>query len=386
MNQQDELGALRELIAQLTRRVYRLEQLAGSAAQGLQRDTPLDGSPVARPLIPPAPPADATMAAAALPTESLSISKPEQKGRVRTEEMPADSLERRIGSQWLNRVGVVAVLIGVSYFLKLAFDNGWIGPGLRVLIGCLGGVGLCWWSERFRRPDSQAFSHSLKAVGVGILYLSLWASFQLYHLLPAAIAFVAMMLVTAATAGMAIIADAELLAGLALLGGLLTPVLCDTHENHEAVLFGYLLLLSLGALALQRVKPWPRILFGAFVGACLLGAAWFDSYYSDGQFAGTLLFMSLLFAVFAAAPLCAMRSPEQRVADARPEVLLAVLNAAGYFYAITVLLQISGLSAQPREGAYALGLAAVYAGLGVALERRAGDSGACKAARSACRR
>ena len=98
--------------------------------------------------------------------------------------MPAESLERRIGSQWLNRVGVVAVLIGVSYFLKLAFDNGWIGPGLRVLIGCLAGVGLCWWSERFRRPNSLAFSHSLKAVGVGVLYLSLWASFQLYHLLP----------------------------------------------------------------------------------------------------------------------------------------------------------------------------------------------------------
>ena len=225
--------------------------------------------------------------------------------------MAAESLERRIGSQWLNRVGVVAVLIGVSYFLKLAFDNGWIGPGLRVLIGCLGGVGLCGWSERFRRPNSLAFSHSLKAVGVGVLYLSLWASFQLYHLLPAAIAFVAMMLVTAATAGMAITQDAELLAGLALLGGLLTPVLCDTHENHEAALFGYLLLLSLGALALQRVKPWPRILLGAFVGTCLLSAAWFDSYYSDDQFAGTLLFMSLLFALFAAAPLCAAGLPEQ---------------------------------------------------------------------------
>ena len=39
-----------------------------------------------------------------------------------------------------------------------------------------------------------------------------------------------------------------------------------------------------------------------------------------------------------------------------------------------MLLQISGVSAQPREGAYALGLAAVYAGLGVALNRRAGDS------------
>lgn len=354
MNQQDELGALRELVAQLTRRVYHLEQLVGSPAEKPQQATPVD--------VPPVPPITPAQPIAPVPPAA----------RVSAGQAQAESLERRIGSQWLNRVGVVALLIGVSYFLKLAFDTGWIGPGLRVLLGCAAGVGLCGWSERFRRPNSLAFSHSLKAVGVGILYLSLWASFQLYHLLPAAIAFVAMMLVTAATAGTAIVQDAELLAGLALLGGLLTPVLCDTHENHEAALFGYLLVLSLGALALQRVKPWPRILLGAFVGTCLLGAAWFDSYYRDDQFAGTLLFLSLLFAVFAAAPLCAVRSPEHRVADARPQLLLAVLNAVGYFYAITLLLQISGTSVQLREGSYALGLAAVYAGLGVALGRRAG--------------
>jgi uncharacterized membrane protein len=363
MNQQEELGALRELIAQLTRRVYRLEQVVGATAENSPREEPLDA--LASRLTPAAP---------VHPSEFQSVLRTQPAERVQTDPMPEESLERRIGSQWLNRVGVVAVLIGVSYFLKLAFDNGWIGPGLRVLMGGVGGVGLCWWSERFRRPNSVAFSHSLKAVGVGVLYLSLWASFQLYHLLPAAIAFVAMILVTAATAGMAITQDAELLVGLALLGGLLTPVLCDTQENHEAALFGYLLLLSLGALALQRVKPWPRILFGAYVGTFLLGVAWFNSYYSDDQFAGTLLFVSLLFAVFAAAPLCAVRPPEHgRPADARPEVLLATLNAAGYFYAITVLLRISGASAQPREGAWALGLAALYAGLGVALDRRAGD-------------
>jgi uncharacterized membrane protein len=366
MGEQDELGALRELIAQLTRRVYHLEQVVRSLAEVSRLEKPA-GVPPAAPLIPPA------MAAAGLNGEARSQS-PEELKQAQVRQAQAESLERRIGSQWLNRVGVVAVLFGVSYFLKLAFDNGWIGPGFRVLIGCLVGVGLCGWSERFRSPNSVAFSHSLKAVGVGVLYLSLWASFQLYHLLPAAIAFVAMMLVTAATAGMAITQDAELLAGLALLGGLLTPVLCNTHENHEAALFGYLLLLSLGALALQRVKPWPRILFGAFVGSCLLGASWFDSYYSDDQFAGTLLFLSLLFALFAAAPLCFVRPPEHgRPADARPQVLLATLNAAGYFYAITVLMQVSGTEAQPREGAWALGLAAVFAGLGVALERRAGD-------------
>jgi uncharacterized membrane protein len=346
MSDQDELRLLRDLVAQLTERVYRLEQLVR---------TPVSASLAEKPVPRSAPP------------------QPAPEFRVAPAISMPGSLERRIGSQWLNRVGVVAVLVGVSYFLKLAFDNGWIGPGLRVLLGIAAGIGLCWWSERFRRPSSLAFSYSLKAIGIGILYLSLWASFQLYQLLPGPIAFLAMVLVTASTAGMAIAQDAELLAGLALLGGLLTPILCGTHDNHQAVLFSYLLLLSLGAFVLQRVKPWPRILFGAFVGSVLLGGAWFDRYYSNDQFAESLLFFTLLFALFAVAPLYAMLEPEHDRSTQQAVLLLVIFNAAAYFAAVYSQLLTSGDSVQPRASACALGLAIVYLSLAVALDRRVSE-------------
>ena len=38
-------------------------------------------------------------------------------------------LKASIGKLWLNRIGVAAILIGVAYFLKYAFDSQWIGPG-----------------------------------------------------------------------------------------------------------------------------------------------------------------------------------------------------------------------------------------------------------------
>ena len=355
MSEQDELRELRELVAQLTGRVYRLEQLvhAPSAESG-SGEIAQKASP--RP-----------------PQTPSTISVPAPEIRPETTTSQPDSLERRIGSQWLNRVGVVAVLVGVSYFLKLAFDNGWIGPGLRVLSGLIAGVGLFWWSERFRRPNSLAFSYSLKAVGTGILYLSLWASFQLYHLVPGTIAFLAMMLVTAVTAALSIAQNAELLAGLALLGGSLTPILCGTHENHEAALFGYLLLLSFGAFVLQRVKPWPRILFGAFIGSFLLGAGWFNDYYSDDQFAESLLLFTLLFALFAVAPLYAMLEPERDRTTRQTGLLLAIFNAAAYFVAVYSQLETSGTSVQPRAAAYAVGLAIVYAALAVAIDRRVSE-------------
>jgi uncharacterized membrane protein len=384
MDEQDELRLLREEVAQLRERLFGVEEMirAGSlpvASHGAFDVTRPETLSVTQPKVHSEEPAPDISTPARISQSPISVRPRSDAGNHAPEfrtvqvDTQADSLERRIGSQWLNRVGVVAVLVGVSYFLKLAFDSGWIGPGLRVLLGCVAGVGLCWWSERFRRPNSLAFSYSLKALGVGVLYLSLWASYQLYHLLPGAVAFLAMILVTAATAGLAIAQDAELLAGLALLGGLLTPVLCGTHENHEAALFCYLLLLAFGAFVLQRVKPWPRILFGAFTGTFLLGAAWFDSYYSDDQFAESLLFFTLLFALFAVVPLYALLEPERDRRTQQSGLLLAILNAAAYFAAVYSQLETWGESVQLHASAYAIGLAAVYAALAVALERRVSE-------------
>ncbi len=94
------------------------------------------------------------------------------------------SLESRIGAQLLNRIGILAVLIGVAWFLKLAFDRNWIGPPVRVWIGLAGAAGLVAWSERFRRQGFPAFSYSLKALGTSIAYLSLWAASSIFHLAP----------------------------------------------------------------------------------------------------------------------------------------------------------------------------------------------------------
>jgi uncharacterized membrane protein len=212
------------------------------------------------------------------------------------------SLESRIGSQWFNRIGILAVMIGMAWFLKLAIDNHWIGPLGRVLIGLLAGAALVAWSERFRKHNYAAFSYSLKAVGSGILYLSLWAAFSLYQLLPAGAAFAAMILVTAFNGFMAWVQDAELLALYAIVGGLSTPLLISTGENHEVALLSYLLLLDVAVLVLVALRPWSRLLFAAFVGTALIMGAWWAEYYTDAQFARTAFFLCCFFLIFAFAP------------------------------------------------------------------------------------
>ena len=175
----------------------------------------------------------------------------------------ARSLENQIGSQWFNRVGILAVLIGMAWFLKFAIDNHWIGPLGRILIGLLAGAALIAWSERFDRHGYVAFAYSLKAAGSGILYLSLWAAFSLYQLIPAGAAFAAMILITAFNGLLSWIRDAELLAFYAIIGGFSTPLLISTGENHEVALFCYLLLLDIAVLVLVVLRPWSRLLFAA---------------------------------------------------------------------------------------------------------------------------
>ncbi|MGA9069726.1 MAG: DUF2339 domain-containing protein [Terracidiphilus sp.] len=272
------------------------------------------------------------------------------------------SLENRIGSHWFNRIGILAVLIGMAWFLKLAIDSQWIGPSGRVLIGLVAGGALIAWSERFRDRGYAIFSYSLKAVGSGTLYLSLWAAFSLYQLIPPGVAFVAMIAVTAFNGYMAWAQDAELLGLYAIAGALSTPLLVSTGENHEVTLFSYLLVLNVAMLALVALRPWSRLLFASFAGTAIFVLGWWSEFYSDAQFARTTFFVAIFFLIFAFAP----RLVRVDLEDDAPHsgwdnlalVALPVLNAAFGFIAFYNLLDV--LKSDWAEAFLAVGFAAFY--------------------------
>ena len=279
---------------------------------------------------------------------------------------PEIDLESRIGSHWLNRIGISAVLIGVSYFLKFAFDNNWIGPTGRVSIGLLAGIAVIVWSESFRRRGYKVFSYSLKAVGVGVLYLSLWAAFQVYGLIPSAVAFLAMVIVTASTAALAIKQDAEILAAIALTGGFATPLLLSTGQNREIQLFLYVALLSAASVALVVFKPWRRLLVLSYAGTLVLYIAWYAAYYRRSEFAATFAFATIFFAIFAVAPLVS-KAPEGRVSLPYLPALITFINTGVYFLQAYIMVEEID---KPAMAWFALALAAVHIGLSRIIGRR----------------
>ncbi|MFL6312251.1 MAG: DUF2339 domain-containing protein [Terriglobales bacterium] len=368
-NPQDELEALRAQVASLTARVHRLEQSARiepqPGTQAAATPPPLsitvsreDAERRAFPLQPTPPPPPMPH----IPPPNVAAPKFAQ-----ATQRSSESLEGTIGKLWLNRIGIVAILIGVAYFLKYAFDSGWIGPGGRVAIGLIAGIAVVVWSESFRRKGSAPFSYSLKAVGIGILYLSLWAASQYFHLVPASAAFVAMILVTASTITLALTQDAEILAVYAMIGGFSTPALVSTGENHEIILSSYVLLLDVAILAMVAFKPWRRIVWGAMLGTGVMYIGWAAQYYDSSERTVTVLFASAFFAVFALVPLFTpLTQSRWHRGMSITLMLLPLVNGAAYFLALYAMYD--------REVVtltwYALGLATVYLALSSQFKRR----------------
>jgi uncharacterized membrane protein len=209
------------------------------------------------------------------------------------------------------------------------------------------------WSEQVRRSGYAIFSFSLKAVGIGVLYLSLWASSQLYQLVPNGLAFLAMAGVTSATVALALWQNAQVIAAFATLGAFITPVALSTGENNAVSLFTYIAIFDAAALALLRYRPWIRVLVSSYIGTLLLYSAWHVRFYSIDQLPTTLFFVSVFFVLFLLAPFLARSRRDS------PALLIVILvNAATYFLAVYDLFDHSGNNRMAAVAAVAL--ASVY--------------------------
>lgn len=209
------------------------------------------------------------------------------------------SLENVIGTRWIGTIGIVAFILGVAFFLKYSFDNNLIGEAGRVMLGIVGGIAFLATGEYLqRRKNLGRYAQILSGGGLAVLYLSFYAAFALFHLIPALLAATGMVAVT--TAGMTLSHrySAYSLALVALAGGILTPVVLSTGENQPLLLFSYTLLLDAGTLFLLRFRQWPSLAAVSLFGTALLYALWHEAYYSADQQAIAFVAVAVFFVVY----------------------------------------------------------------------------------------
>jgi uncharacterized membrane protein len=347
----ERVAALEERVRGLVYRVWKLE---GGPGAGTPLESPAapDVTPVVEPApvpLPPGPPPVELVPPLEAPRPAPPMPPP--RGL---------DLEQRIGARWATWVGIVAILFGVALFLKWAFDNAFLGPAARVALGLVAGLVMLGGGLLLhRRRDVPYLSEGLAGGGLGVLYLSLFAAHVLYGLVGPTPAFVAMFAVTLLGTVVAVASSRLITAVLAVLGGLLTPVLLQVERPDERNLLAYLLVLDALVLLAARFRTWPQLNRLAWLGTALLLLPTLLREPEAQRPLARLLLLSALFLIFLVVPLFrdhAVPAGTGRRAD-RIDLVLVVANAAAYFWAVYVTLE----AWRPSwEGGYALGLAVLY--------------------------
>ena len=209
-----------------------------------------------------------------------------------------DTLERRIGAHWLLYVGIGAFVTGVAYFVKLAFDNQWINATTRVLAGAAGGAVLIAAGFRFVRRGFAFYGQVLAGGGLAILYLSAYASFAYYDLVPRIPAFGLLAAITALAAAVADLQRSQPLAMAAVIGGFLTPFLIGGGSGSPTPLFTYDAVLVAGTMYLARRREWPALHIASLALTYVSLTGWAARHYTPARYLEVELFLTLFCAMF----------------------------------------------------------------------------------------
>lgn len=301
--------------------------------------------------------------APAVPLRPVPAGPPPAKSRTKEE------WEALIGGKLLNRIGALALILGVGFFLEYAFTNDWITEPVRVMIGVVIGLALLAGAARSAARGFQIFAQGLVGAGIAILYLSVYASFNYYHIVPRTFAFVFMSAVTVITFTQAFRYDSIVVALLGLLGGFLTPFLLSTGEVNPAGLFSYIALLNLGLLVVAwRRESWMSIEPLSMAGTYVIYALWLSEQYAETYFVPGLLFLALFWLMFHA--LHVLRIERNVTSFPRFRVMLASLHGAVAYVLLYILID----NGHPDWRVPAtLVLAILYGATSIAARRRAGQ-------------
>ena len=146
----EEIRALRETLNRVSMRLEALEQRSASRAApaGGSVSRPTPAASVTPPMAPPAP-----------------------------KIAPKETLELKIGRYWLNRIGILSLVLGTAFFLVYSFQ--YLGPVAKIAMGYAVGAALMLLGLRLeRRPGIEWYGRGLIGGAWAVFYFTTYA---MYH-------------------------------------------------------------------------------------------------------------------------------------------------------------------------------------------------------------
>ena len=190
----------------------------------------------------------------------------------------------------LLKTGIVVLFLGLAFLLRYASERVHVPVELRYLT--VAGAGLAavvgGWKLQSRKRE---YGLVLQGFGVAVMYLTALAALKLHPLLPVSVVFGLMVAMVVLMAWLAVRQNAQIMAQVALIGGMAAPLLTSDGSGNYLVLFSYLALLNGGVAAIAWFKAWRPLNLTGFVATFAIAALWGMRSYTSQHFATTEPFL-----------------------------------------------------------------------------------------------
>ena len=203
--------------------------------------------------------------------------------------------ENLVGIKLFSWIGGIAFVLAAVFLFKEAVEHGWLSATFRAALGLIVGIALLVICELRVARNYTFTANAMEGAGIAILYATLFAMHARWQLVPTAVSFLGMLLVTAVAVFLSTRRDSVFIALLGLIGGFATPALLSSGENRPIALFSYLLLLNGGISWIAYRKRWPLLTALSVALTVFYQWSWVNEFLTAAQ----LPLATLIFALFA---------------------------------------------------------------------------------------
>ncbi len=209
-----------------------------------------------------------------------------------------DQLENLIGSNIINKIGILVTVVGVFIGAKYAIEKELISATTRIILGYGIAVILCVLAYRLKAKYID-YSAVLMSGSIAIMYFITYVAQSFYHLFAQPVAFGLMLATTVFVVSMSIWYNRIIIALLGQVGAYAIPFLLSTGNENLPLLYGYLSIINIGLLFLSFKRDWKIIYQAAF------GISWFIFVVSflnakdlAAGFSSNIIFLIVNFIIF----------------------------------------------------------------------------------------
>ncbi|MCX6306617.1 MAG: DUF2339 domain-containing protein [Bacteroidetes bacterium] len=301
------------------------------------------------------------------PTPEIKVEESYPAPPVKKEFKIRSDLEKFVGENLINKIGIVITVLGVGIGAKYAIDHDLISPWTRIILGYLVGLGLFGFAIRLKKQYLN-FSSVLLSGSMAIMYFITYAAFSFYNLVPFWLTFALMVMFTVFTVTAAITCNQQVIAHLGLVGAYAVPFLLSNDTGNVAILFSYMALINTGILFIALKKYWKPLYYSSSAITWVIVISWYSQSYQpllhfSLALSFILVFFTIFYVIFLAYKL--LKTETFGIED-----ILMILGNSSVFYALGYSIVYSHLTGNTILGLFTMFNALVHLIVSIVIYRR----------------